>query len=252
MIGWIVILAALGFLFAFFAYLLNQRRQRVTLCVGYTRTGKDTLYSDFRSNDAFVTSLDTSDDEYKEVRWYVYSLKGEEPELSGNMVRVGFADALKEDACKSLGLRGSWIDYEAEKNTKMVIDPFSLDTITLRQYYIVFGQRAKEEHGESIWARRAFATWAGTNHHLFACDTRFFVELFAAMKIDDKPQTIRLFRSEVPIPVPVKDGGYDSEHSLDILTTKFLFVADKDRDFKKAVELWPQYKNYVCKWKIVI
>lgn len=64
-----------------------------------------------------------------------------------------------------------------------------------------------------------------------------------------KITTIRLFRSDIPIP----STETISEHQLDDMSTDFILVpkTNSEEEFTKACELFPQYKKftkqkYVC------
>lgn len=201
----------------------------IRLVCGYKRTGKDTLVKMFNQEEDF--------------NWVVYH----NPETKSHfkiepVKRVGFADKLREEVNLILDISEE-IDYDTFKETVV------RDNKTYRDFLI---EHAAYRRGQNIdyWVERA-AKWnklnnninENTEEHIMITDWRYPNESEYLRKSGLDVITIRVFRSEVPVP----PDNIISEHQLDNMDTDFLLVprANTEDEFGKACELFPQYQNFV-------
>lgn len=190
----------------------------ITLIAGYKRTGKDTLVKMFNQEQPF--------------NWLVYSNGGDkfDPQPAN---RIGFADKLREEVDNILGINTENLDYDEFKETIVK------DGKTYRDFLI---EHAAVRRNENIdyWVSIAFDWKSLTNDNICITDWRYPNELEYLKQFDNLTvRTIRLYRSEVPIPPP----EVISEHQLDDLLTDYLLVTSED-EFEKACSVFPQYKSY--------
>ena len=196
------------------------------LVCGYKRTGKDYLFKMFNNEIDF--------------NWVVYTKPNSDKEFGINddnrinkdnrINRVGFADALREEVNNLYDVRSDE-DYDVLK--EMVIK----DGRTYRDLLI---EHAAFRRNQNIdyWISLASKDIISKNDVMIT-DWRYPNEVDYLLNLDLKITTIRVFRSEVPIP-PVE---MISEHQLDDIVTDFLLVPENE--FNKACEIFPQYKSYV-------
>lgn len=196
------------------------------LVCGYRRTGKDTLVKMFNEELPF--------------NWIIYRNSDSEKYLDVKPVkRVGFADKLRQEVNQILNLTDNF-DYETFKETivrKFTSGEFTGDDgKTYRDFLIEHGGFRRSQD-VNYWVKQVLPM---VTEESMITDWRFVNELLYLQSNLDLIKTIRLFRSEVPIP----SMNIDSEHNLDNTTTDFLLVTNEE-EFVKACEVFPQYKNFV-------
>jgi len=199
--------------------------KQVYLVCGYRRTGKDTLVKMFNKE--------------LEFNWLVYSDTSYKLECE-NVIRVGFADKLREEVNQILNLSDNF-DYDTFKETIVQ------NGQTYRDILIQHGGLRRSQDID-YWVKQIIPRIQNTKENIMITDWRFRNELICLERnLEELNQnkytvlkTIRVFRSEVPIP-PYE---VDSEHNLDKTLTDFLLVTSEE-EFTKACELFPQYINFV-------
>lgn len=177
---------------------------------GYKRTGKDTF--------SFERSPEP---------WLVYAARQSDKHVASTLFRahwmtfVAFAAPLKR-ACGSLPER-----TEEEKAAARVVwnAAFAAADETQRRAWLVETLGDEPIRGDEC---------------KMVTDFRMPYQLDYARTLCDNVVTVRLFRSEVPVP-PADEY---TEHALDTLSTTLLLVKSEP-EFAKACALWPQYGNYV-------
>ena len=185
----------------------------IHLVCGYKRTGKDTLVKMFNNEEKFD--------------WVVYS--------AGNhldvvpVVRVGFADKLRQEVNQVLNIRED-MDYDTFKEVVV------RDDKTYRDILIEYAAYRRDQDVD-YWVKQSLDKFIPYKNYMVT-DWRYPNEVEFLQK-RGFVTTIRVFRSEVPIP------GKDviSEHSLDNECTDFLLISPQD-NFEEVCKLFPQYKNY--------
>jgi len=219
----------------------------IILITGYKGTGKDSLYKFSKKSGKFYQG----NDKVCNVGWLVYC---ENPHLmlpfclSKELNRFAFADVLKMEVHDYLKLEKKKPDaYESEKNTMLMADPNSGEVKTLRQHYIDFGQMKRKED-KLYWCKKLNLDQGGIlTDWRFKKEYEYMKNKYKASpenKFKEQPVwTIRLFRSEVPIPDKLEDVEEDSEHNLDSEKTNFLLVPSPV-DFKNLVKIMPQYSDF--------
>jgi len=194
----------------------------IRLVCGYKRTGKDTLVKMFNGTEDF--------------KWIVYK----HPTNTNHFhieptERVGFADKLRTEVDVMLKLDTQSVDYDTYK--EVVVK----DGKTYRDFLI---DHAAVRRAENIdyWVSRA-KNWDElySDNKIMITDWRYPNELTYLKQFDNlNVVTIRLFRSDVPIP----PDDMISEHQLDKISTDYLLV-NSDLEFENACKIFPQYKDYV-------
>lgn len=194
--------------------------------VGYRGVGKDTFYDELATGRLTVGPGAS-------VRWEVYST---EPQAWREFerlfqagvpkMRLAFADALKDDVHRRLGL-------PLTKRGAGIKDAHLVDGLTVREHYkrrALLVKSNDPDHYVRIVARgmRAVAS-RDARALVVVTDQRYRNEHL----VDGV--TVRLFRSTVPTPPP----DDDSEHELDACLTDILLVSPGDLD--AAVRAFPQY-----------
>lgn len=224
----------------------------IHLVAGYSRSGKDTLFkilSEGGKIEDFGGDHRETKSQFK--KWLIYSAKDTAKPNFGDhskLKRVGFADALKEESFKVLGLTGKYQDYESEKDKKLVYpqyDPMSEPVPKLlRQHYIDHGSMRREQDID-YWAKAALNPFKDDLGHVIVTDFRFLNENAHAVK-NFITNTTRVFNSQVRI--APKDVV--SEHDLDDFLTDYLLVHSEE-EFTKALVVFPQYSHFIPKWCLI-
>lgn len=187
---------------------------QIYLVCGYKRTGKDTLVKMFNTRSEF--------------KWLIYSNSLSNNLVIRNVTRVAFADKLREEVNKSLNIIEEF-DYDTFK--EIVVQ----DGKTYRDILIEHAAYRRNQDPD-YWVKQINIVGES-----MITDWRYPNELLYLSK-HCKAITIRLFRSEVPIP----PSDVISEHQLDNTVTDFLLVPNEE-DFEKACKIFPQYQNYhIC------
>jgi hypothetical protein len=161
-----------------------------------------------------------------------------------NSESVAFGTELKNRVYALLGLNEQF-DYESNKDKKI-----TSNGMTLRDYMIAVGS-AGRKFDISQWAKLTFIphflpkTSGTTPKNIICRDFRFIAEEGHATGAGINAETVRIFRSEVPIPA----YNIESEHDLDMYKTDYLFVRDC-AEYDLACKLWPYYCHYEFAGKI--
>lgn len=223
----------------------------IYLVCGYRRTGKDTLFKILDNKSKNLLNSDTLFQSQKP--WQIYKNPNHQNISFNNekYQRIAFADTLKEEASEVYGIP-KYIDDE-DKDIKQFVHYKTKELVSARDIYIEWGAYRKSQN-INYWCQLALSSVPlniqnfnikSTNRGTYdvnyvITDFRFEHEADYSKSNYDNVITIRVYRSDVPIP----DKNIDSEHNLDKYSTEFLLVTD-DNEFKKALELFPQYTNYI-------
>jgi len=195
----------------------------IYLTSAYRQTGKDTLYRMLIGQSSI------------KFNWLIYAKLPDAPSLtfSSNLQRIAFADKLKEEVMDNLNT--PIVTYNQEWLESHKDEPIGHGKPSFRQLLKEHALVRRAEKA-NYWSEIALQDSKGD---ILVTDFRFYDELDEAKK-HGKVTTLRLFRSIVEIPL----ADEASEHDLDSLATDYLLVQSDD-EFKLAVKLWPQYKDYV-------
>lgn len=206
--------------------------EKVILICGYRRTGKDTFFTKLSSN--------TND----LFHWRIYK----HPNTLNLYIdhtltyqRTAFADALKEEASIIYGI--PIIIPDADKDIKQFIHYQTRELVSARDIHIEWGAIRRSEDPD-YWCKEAFkrAALSSNDSCCAVTDWRFTNEAGYTLDNYDNVLTVRLYRSDVPVP----DSSIQSEHDLDNYRTDFLLLRDDvDGEYEKAIERFPQYIGYV-------
>lgn len=184
---------------------------------GYRKTGKDTLVKMFNDQEEF--------------KWLIYHSPLIDDLKIDKVKRIGLADALRKEVNTIYNISDG-INYDTFKETKME------NGKTYRDILIEHGTFRRSQD-INYWVRQVINLIYETDGNIMITDWRFVNELNYLVKWFDII-TIRLFRSEVPIP----SYEVESEHNLDNVLTNYLLVTSEE-EFKKACEIFPQYNNFI-------
>ena len=183
---------------------------------GYRGTGKDTLCRMMNREEPF--------------EWAVYS----DVQKTFDIIpvkRVGFADNLKSEVNTILG--NEWDDSQKDR-------PIGGDQAskTYRDVLIDHAAKRRDEDPE-YWVKSA-CNWETLDENIMITDWRYPNELKYLLGLNFLIRTIRVFRTEVPIPEE------DVEHHLNAFMTEYLLVPSTDHkeEFRQAVVFFPQYKGH--------
>jgi hypothetical protein len=193
--------------------------------IAYKRTGKDTLLSLLQTSS--ITPFST---EHENPFWIIYAnpcihVSYIEGFLAQRRRRVGFADRLKENVHRELGLT---VVTEHDK------DHLYINGKLLRDYYIEEGARGRAID-PLYWVKTVLPF--SLEDAVVVTDVRFPNELDHIEKFDCL--SARLYRS--PVPLPSSDDV--TERGLDQAETDLLLVTS-EAEYEKALSLFPQYKYY--------
>lgn len=203
----------------------------INLCTGYRKTGKDSLYQELIGN--------------RKYTWYVYCNqnlhKNYNFSLFNETIRIGFADKLKEEASLKYNIPLHISDEDKDK--KIYVHPKTKQLVSARDIYIEWGKKRRNED-INYWVKKVEEQFVPEYNNIIT-DWRFINEYEYLNERYPFITTIRLFRSDVPIP----NYDIESEHNLDTFETDYLFLATPN-DFDIALELFPQYSNFKYLFKI--
>lgn len=203
---------------------------------GYRRTGKDKFYD--------IISGNCDNNRFK---WRIYRDPDENRSFveSGKIkyVKKSFASELKNEASSVYNIPAKISDND--KDLKQFKHYKTGQLVSARDIYIEWGKYRRSQD-INYWCEKVLVSIISENIddtlRYIITDWRFLNEdNYIANKYHDR-MTIRLFRSDVPIP----DKNEESEHQLDNYKTDFLLIRDDLNDeFGKAIEIFPQYKEYI-------
>jgi hypothetical protein len=207
---------------------------KVSLICGYQKTGKDALFKLLNSEQ------NMEDLDFYHFKWRVYinSLNNSKPLncLCGNVVRRSFADELKKEILEIYQIP---IVPDNEKDIKQFKHYITGEIISLRDACIEWGAFRRTQN-INYWAEKALSNLLNDNVYIVT-DWRFLNEKQYAITNFDV-ETIRIYRSNVPIP----NINIDSEHQLDTQLTDFLLIPDDvSGEFERCLKIFPQYASYV-------
>lgn len=193
----------------------------IQLIGGYRRTGKDTLVRMLNGEESF--------------NWLVYKNSDNKNKFQINRCkRIGFSDKLRQEVDDFLNISSNVSDYDTFKETIIK------DSKTYRDFLI---EHAAYRRNQDInyWIKVA-TDWNNVkeNEIISITDWRYPNEVNYLKSLGLNVITIRVFRSNVPI--PSKD--VTSEHQLDDILSDYLLVLSPE-EFEKACKIFPQYSNYV-------
>ena len=153
---------------------------------------------------------------------------------------VAFADAIRRETRRTLGLRPDY-DLDTRKDVESIAGKL------VRDHLIEMGSRGRHQD-PGMWTRIAImpsflpklSPSTATDTLAVVCtDWRFENEYKTAASAGVVIVTLRVYRSNVPIPPP----EVGSEHDLDSWSTTYLVVPDES-DFAQARQMWPFYARY--------
>jgi len=194
----------------------------VYLVTGYRKTGKDTLYQVLTGQIAAPS------------RMAIYSLPVKIPRWPGScfqLERIAFADHLKTIIGNIRGIEESTL---LNQDKDQVLSTGK----TFREECIQFA-RVRRSLDPDYFVRIGFQDRNRSNDYMVT-DWRFPNENEYLIKNGWKVVTLRVYRSEVPIP-PDED---ETEHSLDSVQTDFLIIPESD-SFETVISVFPQYRDYI-------
>ena len=194
--------------------------------IAYKRTGKDTLLSLLQTSSIVPLSQNPTHECY----WIIYvnpclSASYVENFLKQRRRRVGFADQIKENVHRELGL---------EHVTEQDKDSLYINGKLLRDYYIEEGARGRAID-PLYWVKSVLPF--SLDDAVVVTDVRFPNEMDHVEKFDCL--TARLYRSSVPLPSPTDV----TERGLDQAETDLLLVTCQE-EYERALVLFPQYQYY--------
>jgi len=203
----------------------------ITLICGYTRHGKDTFGKDSETHSEYD-------------KWLIFGTCSSKFIRPQSIKLVSFAEELKQKTLVFLGLNLDWKYLEPFKDTLQVADPQNpTDMRVLRAWYIWYGAEKRKEDLD-YWCKSALPM--DTIKSVAVTDFRFENEYdYTKREFDVNQakshhlQTIRVFRSEVPIP----EASIESEHNLDKFQTDFIAVTSY-QDLKIVQQMFPQYTKH--------
>lgn len=188
------------------------------LVSGYLRTGKDSLYLDFKGSRKF--------------RWLIYR----RPKITKQFIiddtvqRVAFADSLKRETKRQYPQLNLYND--SSKDTPIQ----DLQGLTPRDLYIKIAKE-KRDIDPDYWVKESHKNFPRGS--VMVTDHRYPNEYEYLHRLYPDITTIRVFRKEVPIP----PFTMTSEHQLDNFYTDFVLVSSEE-DFVELTNILPQYSTY--------
>jgi hypothetical protein len=163
----------------------------VVLLSGYRRVGKDTLANAMVKHKSFL------------VPGYNYRFNRPLPNISGDFLRLAFADELKLQVHQRLGIKHTLEETEKIKDLPM------FNGRSLRDFYIEHG-KAMRDLNPNYWVDIIYQRIL-PDHNYVISDWRFPTEHKRLVELGVNTITLRLHRSGVDIP-PL---NVESEHALD-------------------------------------
>lgn len=205
----------------------------VLLC-GYRWSGKDTIFNvlaDKSMSGRFVWRI------YKHPSRLDQTLECDDSN-STQYHRIAFADTLKQEAGIEYGIPRMIPD--SEKDIKQFKHYKTGKSVSARDIYCEWGA-IKRCQDPDYWCKMAFKSVPIDNDICcIVTDWRFRNEEQFVTRSLTNVVTARVYRSEVTEP----DINISSEHDLDDYQTSLLLAPD-DQDFDRAVNRFPQYRDYI-------
>jgi hypothetical protein len=214
---------------------INQKKliieMKVILICGYRRTGKDTLYQKLTSPDPLGFS------------WTIYQHPSRTQKVLSkdeSYVRSAFADALKLEASVEYNIPA--IIPDEDKDLKQFVHPQTQELVSARDIYIEWGSIRRSQDPD-YWCKAVFKSLiVDEETSIIVTDWRFHNECRYTIETFENTITCRIYRSDVPEP----DAQIESEHQLDSYTTDVLLIrSDDDLEFERAINKFPQYREYI-------
>lgn len=199
--------------------------------IGYRTHGKDTLFKQLNGISDIL------------FNWTVYgrNVSTATPFTirPNGYKRLAFADGVKEVIESDPEVQHVMTLFDLEGNKEM---PFGESRRSFRDRCIDMGMKRRAEDPD-YWIKRVLRQIQPTDHVIIT-DCRFPNEVKSlrafALERGMDFTTCRVYHTDKPIP----PAGIESEHSLDDTATDYLLVREPS-DIISAVNLWPQYKDYV-------
>lgn len=227
----------------YYHFLISNMPVYYLIC-GYRGTGKDTLYKSFIGDKTFswkkfqyknIPSNFILTDNYNPI---------DKESPNSKLVRFGFADSLKLEVLKILGLpffnHELYKDktlFEIEEVLKYKI-PYSIDkNKTLRDLYILFGtsERLKNQYHwcEKVYQQIKDEDFVVITDFRYPNEKDFFLDKGEVI-------TIRVFRKDV-IPAGLE---VENEHLLDTFKTDLVYLPEQnwEEEYEGLLKAFPQYK----------
>ncbi len=214
--------------------LFKPHIMKVLLLCGYKTTGKDSIFIKITQNVGY--------------QWRVYSSCDVNLKEFSNASRLAFADLLKHEVSCQYNIPSYIPDSEKEK--KQFVHDGVL--VSARDLYIKWANIKRDEDID-YWVKKAYDN-VDEEQNIIVTDLRQHNELNYThhSKLFNNITTMRLFRSEVPIP-PL---NISSEHQLDDLVTDIICIPEQyddelnAREFELCIQQFPQYNNYTYHYNI--
>ena len=210
------------------AFTFPKITARVAMVTGYQRTGKDHLYQQLVSTASTSSALSV----YKHPQ----SSRPMKFPTFNNLQRVAFADELKIEVAQRYG-----VTVNDDMKDIKIIDYANDECKSARDLYNEWGQMRRRQN-PNYWIQMVVSQVRAHGDYMIT-DWRFPNEQeYLAARYTDII-TIRVFRSDVPIPA----ASIVSEHGLDNWCTEYLIVPESlcEVEFLAAVRQFPCYKDYV-------
>lgn len=207
--------------------------QPAMLC-GYRRTGKDSLAqilnNDYPGGDA-------------RFHWRVYRRPDSKASLPGSVHYQGcaFAYILKQESAAEYNI--PLVVADSEKDVPQFTHYRTGETVSARDIYIEWGA-IRREQDPNYWCKKVCETFTDSEKVCYiVTDWRFRNEIEYVKSVTGGVTSLRIYRSEVPVP-PL---NIPSEHDLDGYATDLVLLRDDDHaaEFERALTLFPQYGEYV-------
>lgn len=223
----------------------------VYMISGTRRTGKDKLADKFMG-------VQSQDKKYND--WIVYSEGRSWVSPEQKIYRMALADALRDHVYSLTGIKQEIAASDAK-------DQILVDGVLLRTYMINLAMKKRYEH-PGYWCKilnNKIEAVIGDNEvdresqfykdeavdtiSVLITDNRFGDEAKYLEDEGHKVITMRVFRSDVPIP-SISGGDsripeHDTEHQLDHVKADYLLLINVPGELDAAVKLYPQYSKYV-------
>lgn len=202
----------------------------IILLCGYRTTGKDTFFQILTKNPGFHT-----------FRYKIFAhpnFKSSAFNTNLPYERLSFADNLKQEASIEYGIPAHIPD--SDKDLKQFIHPTTKSLISARDIYIEWADIRKSQD-QDYWIKKAFDSHK-IGSSFIVTDWRYTNESFYVKQTFQNTITARIYRSNIIEPAL----SISSEHSLDFYQTDLLILShDLEDDFEKAVQRFPQYKDFI-------
>lgn len=210
-----------------------MHQPKIILLCAYRRTGKDTLLKLISSD---IKNFDNL------FHWDVYKSPSSTQNIPLHFPfqHISFAARLKDEASSHYGIPP--VIPDDQKDIKQFTHYKTGEIVSARDIYIEWA-KIKRLEDPDYWCKLS-VTDINNSHddYIIITDWRYINELSFISNLYSDILTIRLYRSDVPMP-PL---DVESEHNLDNYSTDLLLLKTNTQgEYEKALERYPQYKGYV-------